>query len=151
MATRWATISTASAFALKVLAQRAIWFQVRRSAPTQRSANGSITRSSSLGTMEWGVVGIYIHGLENAGGKVATKGANPFAHIPYGDDGKRLSSIVKCYTPAGSNSKERYAWIKKHLANAVEEAGPNSQRQLTGLQWQRNARFSASTLTKTRT
>ena len=69
-----------------------------------------------------GVVGIYIHGLENAGGKVATKGANPFAHIPYGDDGKRLSSIVKCYTPAGSNSKERYAWIKKHLANAVEEA-----------------------------
>ena len=69
-----------------------------------------------------GVVGIYIHGLENAGGKVATKGANPFAHIPYGDDGKRLSSIVKCHTPAGSNSKERYAWIKKHLANAVEEA-----------------------------
>ena len=62
-----------------------------------------------------GVVGIYIHGLENAGGKVATKGANPFTHIPYSDDGKRLSSIVKCYTPAGSNIKERYAWIKKHL------------------------------------
>jgi hypothetical protein len=69
-----------------------------------------------------GVLGIYIHGLENSAGKVATKGSNPFAHIGYGDDGKKLSSIVQCYAPSGSNSKERYAWIKKHLANAAEEA-----------------------------
>ena len=69
-----------------------------------------------------GVVGIYIHGLENSAGKVATKGSNPFAHIPYGDDGKKLSSIVKCYTPPGSNGKERYDWIKKHLADAADEA-----------------------------
>ena len=36
MATRWATISTASAFALKVLAQRAIWFS---SHPANRPAH----------------------------------------------------------------------------------------------------------------
>jgi hypothetical protein len=69
-----------------------------------------------------GVVGIHIHGLKNADGKVSTKGANPFTYIGYGNTGKKLSSIVKCYNPSGSNSQERYDWIKKHLANAVEEA-----------------------------
>jgi antiphage defense system Thoeris ThsB-like protein len=69
-----------------------------------------------------GVVGIRIHGLENSGGNLSTQGSNPFAHIPYGDDGKKLSSVVKCYNPSGSNSKERYDWIKKHLANAADEA-----------------------------
>jgi len=33
-----------------------------------------------------------------------------------------LSSIVKCYDPAGIDSKSRYDWISEHLANAVEEA-----------------------------
>lgn len=69
-----------------------------------------------------GVVGIHIHGLKNLEGKTATKGSNPFAHIGYGDTGRRLSSIVKCYVPSGGNSQERYAWIKEHLSNAVEEA-----------------------------
>lgn len=69
-----------------------------------------------------GVVGVYIHGLKNADGKISTKGSNPFASIGYGDTGKKLSSIVKCYNPKGSNSKERYDWIQKHLANAVAEA-----------------------------
>ncbi len=69
-----------------------------------------------------GVVGIHIHGLKNSDGKVSTKGKNPFASIGYGSTGKKLSSIVKCYVPAGSNSQERYNWIKKHLANAVAEA-----------------------------
>ena len=69
-----------------------------------------------------GVVGIHIHGLKNAEGKVSTKGGNPFARIRHGDTGKQLSSLVKCYNPAGRNSQERYEWINKHLANAVEEA-----------------------------
>lgn len=69
-----------------------------------------------------GVVGIYIHGLKNSEGKVSAKGENPFNFIGYGNMGKKLSSIVKCYDPAGSNSQEKYNWIKKHLANAVEEA-----------------------------
>ena len=69
-----------------------------------------------------GVVGIHIHGLKNKEGMVATKGRNPFSSITHGRSGKPLSSIVKCYDPTGSNSKERYAWIEKHLANAIEEA-----------------------------
>ena len=69
-----------------------------------------------------GVVGIHIHGLKNSGGHTSTKGSNPFAHIGYGNTGKKLSSIVKCYDPGGTNSQERYDWIKTHLANAVEEA-----------------------------
>ena len=69
-----------------------------------------------------GVVGIYIHGLKNFEGQTSTQGANPFDHIGYGNTGKKLSSIVKCYNPSGADSKERYDWISKHLANAVEEA-----------------------------
>lgn len=69
-----------------------------------------------------GVVGIRIHGLKNLDGYVSVRGKNPFGFITHGPTGKKLSSIVKCYDPAGSNSKERYAWITKHLANAVEEA-----------------------------
>lgn len=69
-----------------------------------------------------GVVGIYIHGLKNLDGNTSTKGANPFDYITHGITKKKLSSIVKCYNPAGSDSKERYAWISKYLANAVEEA-----------------------------
>ena len=69
-----------------------------------------------------GAVGIYIHGLKNTDGYISEKGSNPFGYICYGDTGRKLSSIVKCYNPAGSNSKERYAWIAKHLENAVEEA-----------------------------
>ena len=69
-----------------------------------------------------GVVGIHIHGLENTDQKVSAKGSNPFEVIDYGSTRKKLSSIVRCYDPAGRSSKERYAWIRKHLANAVEEA-----------------------------
>lgn len=69
-----------------------------------------------------GVVGIYIHGLRNSDKKISTKGANPFDEITHGESKKKLSALVKCYNPAGSNSQERYAWIQEHLANAVEEA-----------------------------
>lgn len=55
-----------------------------------------------------GVVGIYIHGIKNSQGCITEKGNNPFDYILYGDDGKKLSSIVKCYNPDGTNSKERY-------------------------------------------
>ena len=40
-----------------------------------------------------GVVGIHIHGLKNAEGKVSAKGENPFTYISYGDSGKKLSSM----------------------------------------------------------
>ena len=67
-----------------------------------------------------GVVGIRIHGLRDKDGRTATRGDNPFNYIKRGQ--QKLSDVVKCYTPAGRNSKERYDWIAKHLSNVVEEA-----------------------------
>lgn len=69
-----------------------------------------------------GVVGIRIHGLKNTEGYISNIGENPFDYIGFGSTGKKLSSIVKCYNPAGANSKERYAWISQYLENAVAEA-----------------------------
>lgn len=69
-----------------------------------------------------GVVGIRVHGLKDAAQQTSTRGANPFDLLTHSPTGKPLSSIVKCYDPEGSTSQERYAWIAKHLANAVEEA-----------------------------
>lgn len=69
-----------------------------------------------------GVVGIHIHGLKNSDGKVSAKGKNPFTSIDHPSTGKKLSTIVRCYDPTGSNSHERYDWIKEHLENAVAEA-----------------------------
>lgn len=87
--------------------------------------NHEIVQSWNAGL---GIVGIHIHGLENLDGKVSIKGKNPFEFITFGEkfitsgEKGKLSSIVKCYDPAGSNSKECYAWIAGNLANAVEEA-----------------------------
>ncbi len=69
-----------------------------------------------------GVVGIYIHGLKNLDDNTSTRGNNPFDYITYGPTKKKLSSIVRCYNPRGTDSKERYAWIAEHLANAADEA-----------------------------
>ena len=71
---------------------------------------------------EMGVVGIHINGIRSLAGKLSAKGNNPFEYITFGASGRKLSSVVKCYNPAGVTSKERYAWISQHLANAVEEA-----------------------------
>jgi len=67
-----------------------------------------------------GVVGIYIHKLNNLDGKQAIRGPNPFDRITFGN--QKFSRIVKAYSPAGATSKEAYAWIRKHLANALAEA-----------------------------
>lgn len=69
-----------------------------------------------------GVVAFHIHGIKNLAGEVSTKGNNPFDHITYGKHNNKLSSIAKCYNPAGVTSKDKYAWISQHLSNAVEEA-----------------------------
>lgn len=68
-----------------------------------------------------GIVGIYIHGIKNQDGYISNKGKNPFDFIKF-KSGKKLSEIVKCYNPTGTNSKERYEWISKYLSAMVEEA-----------------------------
>ena len=69
-----------------------------------------------------GVVGIRIHGLKNLDGKISGAGDNPFDYITHAPSNKALSNIVKCYNPPGSISKDRYAWIKKHIADKIDEA-----------------------------
>lgn len=69
-----------------------------------------------------GVVGIRVHGLKDIKGNVAGAGKNPFDYVTDDGSGHKLSGIIKCYNPVGTNSKDRYAWIAKHLENAVEEA-----------------------------
>lgn len=69
-----------------------------------------------------GVVGIRIHGLKDRFGQTSATGENPFEHITHGPSKKPLSSLVKCYNPAGRTSQEKYAWITQYLASAVEEA-----------------------------
>ncbi len=69
-----------------------------------------------------GVVGIRIHGLKDRWQRTTFAGANPFDSITFNNTGARLSSTVKCYSPAGVTSQERYGWIRDNLSTAVEEA-----------------------------
>ncbi len=68
-----------------------------------------------------GVVGIYIHGLKDQDGNTSSKGKNPFDSIK-SDDGEKLSSVVKCFQPTGSDSKSQYNWIADNISNIIEEA-----------------------------
>ena len=69
-----------------------------------------------------GVVGIHIHGLKSLDGMTSFKGANPFDFIGFGNTGRKLSSIVKCYEPPSHDSKQCYNWFSKYLSDAIEEA-----------------------------
>lgn len=71
-----------------------------------------------------GVVGIYIHGFKDRNGRISKKGKNPFDDFTLGKgiNKKELSKIVKCYNPRGTNSKDRYKWIKENLEYIIEEA-----------------------------
>ena len=79
-----------------------------------------------------GVVGIHIHGLKDRNGETSNRGHNPFDYLHFKAQspfdsfffktGRKLSEFVKCYNPPGDTSQERYGWIYKHLANAVDEA-----------------------------
>jgi hypothetical protein len=69
-----------------------------------------------------GVLGIYVHNLLDSDQEKSSKGANPFAKLTLGDDGKKLSSVVKAYDPPFSTSKSVYDHIKANLGDWVEEA-----------------------------
>ena len=72
-----------------------------------------------------GLAGIRIHGLRDSRGLVSPRGRDPFQHFRAPDGAgyrKDLASIVKCYDPPGSTSKQRYAWIVANLGDIVEEA-----------------------------
>ena len=67
-----------------------------------------------------GVVGIRIHGLKDASGSTSKRGRNPFDNLYI--EGRKLSTILKCYDPQGIDSRHRYSWIKANISDAIEEA-----------------------------
>ncbi len=69
-----------------------------------------------------GLVGVYIHNLQDKDEKQSAKGANPFDGVIITKTGVKLSSIVKAYDPPYSISTSVYKHIKDNLADWVEEA-----------------------------
>jgi hypothetical protein len=71
-----------------------------------------------------GVVGVYVHRLEDSTGRQDSKGANPFGYVSIssGWSRVRLSSIVKAYDPPYLSSTAVYSHIKDNLQQWVEEA-----------------------------
>lgn len=69
-----------------------------------------------------GLVGIHVHNLKDVNGLQSSKGSNPFAHIKMQRDSAALSSLVKSYDPPFCDSKQCYDYIKKNLAEWIEEA-----------------------------
>jgi hypothetical protein len=67
-----------------------------------------------------GVVGIYIHGLEDKDGNQTTQGNNPFDYIEV--DGKPLSKKVKCHDTPYVTSKNVYNHIAENLEAWIDEA-----------------------------
>ena len=67
-----------------------------------------------------GVLGVYIHNLENKNGAQSTKGSNPFDAFTL--DGKNMSEIIKAYDPPFTSSTDVYNHIKENLADWVKEA-----------------------------
>ena len=92
---------------------------VGKNTANRKWINYEIKKSWSSGM---GIAGIYIHGLKNQEGYISLKGKNPFDYLTLKSTGKKLSEIVKCYNPAGANSKERYNWISKYISAIAEKA-----------------------------
>ncbi len=69
-----------------------------------------------------GVLGIYVHKLKDVKGNQANKGKNPFSDFTMKRDGKKLSSIVKAYSPPYTGSKNVYEYISDNIEEWIEEA-----------------------------
>jgi hypothetical protein len=67
-----------------------------------------------------GLFGIFVHNLKDSNGNQSNKGDNPFDDFTV--DGKKLSSIVKCYNPPYSTSTYVYDHIKEKLEEWIEKA-----------------------------
>lgn len=67
-----------------------------------------------------GVLGIYIHNLEDPKTGKCKKGRNPFEQFKF-EDGSKLSNIVNCYDPKSSDAYNDIAdnieeWIEKAIS-----------------------------------
>lgn len=71
--------------------------------------------------MKKGIVGIYIHNLENRDKEQSKKGKNPFDSICT-DKGEKLSKYADCYDPPYRTSQYVYSDIEDNLETLIEEA-----------------------------
>lgn len=68
-----------------------------------------------------GLLGIYIHKMEDLHGARTLRGDNPFGHFTL-KNGKRLSDVVQAYDPPQLTSKDVYNHIAANLETWVERA-----------------------------
>lgn len=67
-----------------------------------------------------GVLGVYIHGLKDAGGTQATKGSNPFSQFTVG--GEAMTKYAIAHDTPYTSSTYVYNHIKENLETWIEEA-----------------------------
>lgn len=65
-----------------------------------------------------GLLGIYIHNIKCARNGYGKKGVNPFDQFTF-ENGKKLSSVVKCYNPS---SVDTYNDIKNNIDSWIDDA-----------------------------
>ena len=66
-----------------------------------------------------GVLGVYIHNINCPRNGKCNPGLNPFDKVSLGKDGRKLSSVVKCYNP---NPYDAYNDIANNIERWIEEA-----------------------------
>lgn len=66
-----------------------------------------------------GLLGIYIHNLEDPVYGKTQKGENPFVNFKMNRDGKNLRSVIKCYDPEPNDA---YNCIFDHIEDWISDA-----------------------------
>jgi hypothetical protein len=68
-----------------------------------------------------GVMGVYIHGLKDAGGNQGSKGADPFDQFTV-NGGEEMTKYAKAHDTPFASSTYVYDHIKENLSDWVEQA-----------------------------
>lgn len=68
-----------------------------------------------------GIVGIYIHNLEDKDGNQTDKGSNPFYSL-YTEKNERLSKYVEAFDSSYKSSTYVYSDIKENIEDLIERA-----------------------------
>lgn len=68
--------------------------------------------------LDKGIVGIYIHKLENSSGEQDDRGKNPFDYVTL--EGEKISKYIKCFDSSYLTSKYVYSDIKDHIEDLIE-------------------------------
>ena len=91
------------------------WEEVKEKTANRKWINYEIKKAYELNK---GIVGIYIHKLENSLGEQDDKGNNPFDYLTL--EGEKLSKYVKCFDSSYSLSKYVYSDIKDNIEDLIE-------------------------------